>query len=169
MLPEANHSTTMTTVHIKFVLLVSGLPLSVEAQTRAMRASTSVVFVRVSDVAFWRSPLASTCLTHNIDLCEIFECAHLKFTVSDRSIASRTHTCVHNVVTLVWGLLRLAPIKIHMKLLDKCQLLAASSWTLTTNRLCTFVTPLINYTAKPYVWLLLIFLHEVFPCSNSLT
>ena len=31
----------------------------------------------------------------------IFECAHLKFPVSGRSMS--THTCVRNAVTLVWG------------------------------------------------------------------
>ena len=49
---------------------------------------------------------------------EIFECAHLKFTVSGRSKQAskqasnqaniQTHVC--NAVTLVWGSLRLAPI-----------------------------------------------------------
>ena len=50
---------------------------------------------------------------HNIDidLREIFECAHLKFTVSGQSTIDRwTYTRVHNAVMLVWGSLRLAPI-----------------------------------------------------------
>ena len=44
-LPEATRSTT---VPIKFVPPVSDLPLSVEAQTIATRASTSVVFESIS-------------------------------------------------------------------------------------------------------------------------
>ena len=44
------------------------------------------------------------------DLREIFECAHLKFTESGRSVQAQIHTCVRNAVTLVWGSLRLAPI-----------------------------------------------------------
>ena len=41
---------------------------------------------------------------------EVFECTHLKFTVSDQTNKQTyTHTC--NAVTLVWGLLRLALIK----------------------------------------------------------
>ena len=57
------------------------------------------------------SPLAFTCFTHDIDLHEIFVCTDLKFMVSGRSIASRIHTCMRNAVTLVWGSLRLAPIR----------------------------------------------------------
>ena len=41
---------------------------------------------------------------------EIFECAHLKFTVSGGSKPTNKHTRVRNAVTLVWGSLRLAPI-----------------------------------------------------------
>ena len=66
--------------------------------------------VRVSDAAFWHPPLAFTCFTHDIDLREIFQCAHLKFTVSGQSIASRIHTHMRNAVTLVWGSLRLTLI-----------------------------------------------------------
>ena len=40
-----NEATQSTTVHIKFVPPVSGLPSSVEAQTSATCVSTSVVFV----------------------------------------------------------------------------------------------------------------------------
>ena len=44
---------------------------------------------------------------------EIFECAHLKFTVSGRSKQTNKPTSIHtrvcNVVTLVWGSLRLVP------------------------------------------------------------
>ena len=49
-------------------------------------------------------------MLHDIDLREIFECAHLKFTVSGRSIDRYIDTRVRNAVTLVWGSLRLAPI-----------------------------------------------------------
>ena len=41
--------------------------------------------------------------------CEIFEYAHLKFTVSGRSKPTSIHTRVRNAVTLVWGSLRLSP------------------------------------------------------------
>ena len=40
--------------------------------------------------------------------------AHLKFTVYGRKQAS-IHTHVRNTVTLVWGSLRLAPIKRHVQ------------------------------------------------------
>ena len=87
-LPEATQSTT---VHIKFVPPVSDLPSSVEAQTSATRASTSVVFAPGLDSD------SSLHMLHtqyrDIDLCEIFECAHLKFTVSGQSIAVYTHVC----------------------------------------------------------------------------
>ena len=46
-------------------------------------------------------------------LCEIFKHAHLKFMVYGRKQASKQtsiHTHVRNVVTLMWGSLRLAPI-----------------------------------------------------------
>ena len=49
-----------------------------------------------------------------VDPCEIFECAHFKFTVSgwskQASKQTNIHTHVRNEVTLVWGSLRLAPI-----------------------------------------------------------
>ena len=48
---------------------------------------------------------------HDIDIREIFERAHLKFTVSGRSKQANIHTHFRNAVTLVWGSLRLAPIK----------------------------------------------------------
>ena len=41
---------------------------------------------------------------------EIFECAHLKFTVSGWSKQTNKHRYTRNAVTLVWGSLRLAPI-----------------------------------------------------------
>ena len=89
LLPEATQSTT---VCIKFVLPVSPLPSSVEARIGATRASTSVVFAPGFD------------MLHDINLCETFECTHLKFTVSGLSM--------RNAVMLVCGLLRLAPITI---------------------------------------------------------
>ena len=52
----------------------------------------------------------------HVELHEIFECAHLKFMVSGRSkqvskqASKHRYTHVRNAVTLVWGLLRLAPI-----------------------------------------------------------
>ena len=103
--PRVPEATQSTTVCIKFVPPVSGLLSSVEAQTSTTCASTSVV----------SGPPSSTGLhmLHDINLCGIFECAHLKFTVSGRSKQaskhSQIHTCVRNAVTLVWGSLRLAP------------------------------------------------------------
>ena len=68
-----------------------------------MRALTSL---RVTDAALEHG-------SNNIDLREIFECAHLKFTVYGRKQA-RTYICMlthfRNAVPLVWGSLRLAPI-----------------------------------------------------------
>ena len=87
-LPEAMQSTT---IPIKFVPPVSDLPSSVEAQTSATRASTSVVFTPgplgcTLTVALHRP--SHQCFMHDFDICEIFECAHLKFMVSGRSIDS---------------------------------------------------------------------------------
>ena len=59
---------------------------------------------------------------HDIDLCEIFECAHLKFMVSVWSKHRYTH--VHNAVMLVWGLLRFTPIWVH-RFLESCLLIKA--------------------------------------------
>ena len=87
-LPEATQSTTIS---IKFVPPVSDLSSSVEAQTSATRASTSVVFApgplrcTLTVALHWPS---HQCFMHDFDIREIFECAHLKFTVSGRSIDS---------------------------------------------------------------------------------
>ena len=43
---------------------------------------------------------------------ETFECSHLKFMVSGWSKQTSIHTRVHNAVTLVWGSLRFAPVKL---------------------------------------------------------
>ena len=84
-----------TTVHIKFVPSVSGLPSSVEAQTSATGASTSVVFTpgprRCTLTAALQWPSHASSFTHDIDFCEIFECAHLKFMVCGRSKHRYTH------------------------------------------------------------------------------
>ena len=77
-IPEVTQSTT---IHIKLVPPVSGLLSSVQAQTSATRASTSVVFAPGFNIL------------HYIDLREIFECAHLKFTVSGLSKHKYTHAC----------------------------------------------------------------------------
>ena len=54
--------------------------------------------------------------SHKLDLCNIKIHAHLKFSVSGRSKQASKHTSIHthvcNEVTLVWGSLRLAPIKL---------------------------------------------------------
>ena len=60
---------------------MSGLPSSVEAQTSATRASTSV----------GRCTLIVALRYRDIDLREIFECAHLKFPVSGRSKQAYIH------------------------------------------------------------------------------
>ena len=98
-LPEATQSPS-TTVHIKFVPPVSSLLSLVEAQTRATRASTSVIFAPCLRCCILMpstslASLASTCFMHNIDLHEIFECAHLNFTISGRSKDSSKHTHAH--------------------------------------------------------------------------
>ena len=84
-LPEAARSTT---VPIKFVLPVSDLPSSVEAQTSAMHASTSAPGPLCCTLTVALHQPSHQCLMHNFDIREIFECAHLKFTVSGRSIDS---------------------------------------------------------------------------------
>ena len=77
---------------------VSGLPSSVEAQISATRASTSVSFASGPRYCTLTVALHWPHMLH-IDLREIFEYAHLKFTVSGRSKqASKqasidTHTC----------------------------------------------------------------------------
>ena len=83
-----------------FVPPLSGLPLMVgiEAQTRSM----------LPRVGHWRCTWAwqwlKTCFVHEIDLCEIFECADLKFTVYGYKQASKhTHArtqCSHASVGL---------------------------------------------------------------------
>ena len=81
LLPEATQSTI---VHIKYVPPVSDLLSSVEAQTSATHASTPVVFT----LGPRRCTLTVRALhcVHDIDIREIFECAHLKFPLSGRSI-----------------------------------------------------------------------------------
>ena len=69
-LPEATQTTTF---HTKFVPSVSGLPSSVEAQTSATCALTSVVFALGPRHCTLKVALH---MLHDIDLCEIFECAH---------------------------------------------------------------------------------------------
>ena len=86
-LPEATQSTTVPIT--EFVPPVSDLPSSVEAQTSATRVSTSVVFapgpLRCSLTVALHRP-SHQCFMHDFDIREIFECAHLKFLVSGRSI-----------------------------------------------------------------------------------
>ena len=86
----ATHSTT---VHIKFSQPASGLPSSVEAQTSATRASTSVVFAPGPRYCTLTVALHWPHMLH-VDLREIFECAYLKFTVSGRSIQTNKQTNV---------------------------------------------------------------------------
>ena len=93
-------ATQSTTVHIKLSQPVSGLPSSVEAQTSATRASTSVVFAPGPRYCTLTVALHWPHMFH-VDLREIFECAHLKFMVSGRSkqtnkqtnVQAYTHVC----------------------------------------------------------------------------
>ena len=85
-LPEETQSII---IHIKFVPPVSNLPSSVEAQTSATRASTSVVFAlgpRPRTLTVALHAVTGLRMLYDIDIREIFECAHLKFMVSGRSI-----------------------------------------------------------------------------------
>ena len=89
-LPEATQSTT---VHIKFVPPVSGLPSSIEAQTRiklprVLQLQSSSLRVTDADMSDSQT-FTGLHMLHDIDLREIFECAHLKFTVSGRSDVHR--------------------------------------------------------------------------------
>ena len=95
-LPEATQSTT---VYITFRPPVSGLPSSAEAQISATRASTSVVFTSGPRYCTLTVAFHWPHMVH-VDLREIFECAHLKFTVSGRAKQASidTHTraqCSH--------------------------------------------------------------------------
>ena len=68
---------------------MSGLLSLVEAQTSATHASASVIFRFALGPRCYALTVALHWLSH---ACEIFECTHLKFTVSDQSID--THMCV---------------------------------------------------------------------------
>ena len=100
-LPEATQSTT---VYIKFRPPVSGLPPSVKAQISATRASTSVIFASGPRYCTLTVAIHWPHMVH-VDLCEIFECARLKFTVSgwSKQASIDRYTHVRNAVTLVWG------------------------------------------------------------------
>ena len=104
----------LPTVHI--CTACDGLSSSVEAQIRIKFPCVC----QLQSSSLWVAMLHSDCqastglhMLHNIDLREIFEYAHLKFTVmgqaSNSSKQTYTHSHVCNTVTLVWGLLRLAP------------------------------------------------------------
>ena len=90
-------ATQSTTVHIKFSQPVSGLPSLVEAQTSATRASTSVVFAPGPRYCTLTVALHWPHILH-VDHREIFECAHLKFTVSGRSKQTNKRTSIHTRV-----------------------------------------------------------------------
>ena len=99
LLPEVTQSTT---VYIKFRPPVSGLPLSVEAQISATQASTSVVFASGPQYCTLTVTFHWPHMVH-VNLREIFECAHLKFTVSGQSKQASIHTraqCSHASVGL---------------------------------------------------------------------
>ena len=82
-LPEATQSTTVN--HCRHICTTCERPTVVGRSTNQSHACLN--FSRLHS----RSPTLHS--VHDIDLCEIFECAHLKFTVSGRSIAIYTHTC----------------------------------------------------------------------------
>ena len=67
LLPEATQSTT---IHIKCTACEQNKPLS------CMHASTAVVFAP-GPGRCTLTPLASTYFIHDVNLHEIFECAHL--------------------------------------------------------------------------------------------
>ena len=67
------------------------------------------VFAPVADAALWQQRPTGLHMLHDIDLCEIFEYAHLKLTVSGRPKQANIHTHVRNEVTLVWRSVRLLP------------------------------------------------------------
>ena len=103
------------------MLSVSSLPLSV------MVSSCHACIVFIPRASRRRCALAVALHQHNSGLgtkitrrswtfClhEIFNCAHLKFTVYSRK-QTYIHTTSANAVTLVWGSLRLAPIKALLK------------------------------------------------------
>ena len=74
-------------------------------------------------------------MLHNINLREIFECTHLKFTVSGRSKQASNqaniHTHMRNAITLVWGSLRFAPMKLTEQFWNWTKF-ATSLWTWLT-------------------------------------
>ena len=96
---------------------MSGLPSSVEAQTRiklprVFQLQSSSLRLRSRSPTLHSSssfPLHGLHMLHDIDLREIFECAHLKFTVSGRSKHSQIHTHFRNAVTLSVGLAQARP------------------------------------------------------------
>ena len=109
--PCATQWSNSTTVHIKFVPPVSGLPSLVEAQTSVTRASTSVVLApspwscTLTVALHWSSHASRYQSSWNIWMCS--------FKIYRRwSVQASKHryTCVSNAVTLVWGSLKLAPI-----------------------------------------------------------
>ena len=89
-LPEATQSTT---VYIKIVQPVSSLPSSVEAQTIAKRASTSVVSPQVPNTALLTVALhRPSRASRYFDLHEIFKCSYLRYVVRS-SKHTYTHAC----------------------------------------------------------------------------
>ena len=88
----------MTALYLKrpqplsiFVPPVSGLPLMVGRSTN--QKLPHVLELPVTDAALGHGNSQLNMLhMHEIDLCEIFECAHLKFTVYGRKQA-RTYIC----------------------------------------------------------------------------
>ena len=110
MAPELpSEATQSTTVHIKFVMPVSGLPSSVEAQTSVMHASTLVVL----------APGPQRC---TLTVARLHWPSHASWYQSSWNTwmhsfygkwlvqaSKHRYTRVRNAVTLVWGSLSLVP------------------------------------------------------------
>ena len=129
-----SEATQLTTVCIKFSLPMIGLPSSVEAQSVPPVLQLQSFSLRVPDTA-----TVSTAHMLHVDLCEIFEYAHLKFTVIGQSKQASKHryTNVCNAVTLVWGSLKLAPMMSSL-LKNRCPI-----WHLIT--ILHWIKQLINW------------------------
>ena len=106
-LPEA----TSTTVVIEFVLPVGNLPSGVSCRVLQLQSSQ----LQVTDAAFYSRLQASHTMHTELDLRNIkIQTRLFKIFGIWPQIDRQTyiHTHVHNAVTLVWGSLRLAPIKL---------------------------------------------------------
>ena len=116
------------------------------------------VFAPVADTALRQQRPTGLHMLHHIDLREIFECTHLKFTVSGRSKQANIYTHVHNEVMLVWGSLRLTPIIITIvpsytgkKALVCCRWYCYSCYTLVTIQMAVILSGKTWYYGDTYI------------------